>query len=122
MTDCIQVMTTVERQEDAEKIARILVEGRLAACVQVIGPATSTYHWQGSIQRSREWLCLIKSRASLYGEIEEAIRKAHPYQVPEVLALPIVAGSKSYLEWIERETSGRPRDGTSHGGQGDAAS
>lgn len=103
----IQVMTTVERQEDAEQIARTLVENRLAACVQVLGPIASTYHWQGSIESSREWLCLAKSRASLYAQIEEAIRKVHPYQVPEILALPIVAGSQSYLQWIDQETAGK---------------
>ena len=107
MTDYIQVVTTVERQEDAETIARTLVEARLAACVQVLGPIASTYHWQGSIENSREWLCAAKSRASLYARIEEAIRKVHPYQVPEILALPIVAGSESYLRWIDQETAGK---------------
>ena len=110
MADYIQVMTTVERQEDAEKIARTLVEGRLAACVQVLGPVASTYHWQGSIESSREWLCLAKSRAGLYAQIEEAIRKVHPYQVPEIIALPILAGSRSYLEWIEQEARPRTQD------------
>jgi periplasmic divalent cation tolerance protein len=107
MTDFIQVITTVERQEDAEKIARSLVEGCLAACVQVLGPVTSTYHWQGSIQSSREWICLIKTRADLCTQIEEAIRKIHPYEVPEILAVPILAGSKSYLEWMEKEVRGK---------------
>ena len=111
MTDFIQLVTTVERQEDAEKIARALVESRLAACVQVLGPATSTYHWQGSIQSSREWLCLVKTRADLYAQIEEAIRKIHPYEVPEILAVPIVAGSKSYLEWMEKEVRGKADGG-----------
>ena len=105
--DYIQVMTTVERQEDAERIARTLVENRLAACVQVLGPIASTYHWQGSIESSQEWLCLAKSRASLYARIEEAIRKVHPYEVPEIVAVPIVAGAKSYLQWIDEETAGK---------------
>jgi len=107
MSDYVQVLTVVERQEDAERIARSLVEARLAACVQVLGPVTSTYRWQGSIETSREWLCLAKSRAELYPQIEEAIRQIHPYQVPEILAVPILAGSASYLEWLERETGNR---------------
>ena len=105
MSDYIQVTTTLERQEDAERIARTLVECRLAACVQVLGPIASTYHWQGSLETTREWLCLIKSRAGLYAQIEEAIRKAHPYQVPEIVAVPIVAGSQSYLEWLDENVS-----------------
>lgn len=104
MSDWIQVTTTVECQDDAEKIARLLVERRLAACVQVVGPITSTYRWQGSIETSREWQCLAKSRGSLYPQIEEAIRQLHPYQVPEILALPIVAGSGSYLAWLDEQT------------------
>ena len=106
MTDYIQVVTTTERKEDAESIARSLVERRLAACVQVAGPITSTYRWEGKIETSQEWQCWAKSRRQRYEEIEEAIRRLHPYKVPEILALPILAGSHSYLTWLDEEVKG----------------
>jgi periplasmic divalent cation tolerance protein len=103
MTNYIQVLTTTERKEDAERIARALVEARLAACVQIVGPITSTYRWQGAIESAEEWQCLAKSRQDLFARIDEAIRGIHPYEVPEILALPIAAGSSAYLEWLETE-------------------
>ena len=103
MTDYIQVLTTTERKEDAQAIARSLVQRRLAACVQVVGPITSTYHWQGKIETSQEWQCWAKSRWGLYEEIERAIRQLHPYEVPEILALPILAAGESYLAWLDAE-------------------
>lgn len=106
MSDYIQVVTTTERKEDAERIARALVEARLAACVQVLGPITSTYRWKGAIHASREWQCVAKSRLDLYARLEETIRGAHPYEVPEILALPITAGSQGYLEWLDGELTG----------------
>ncbi len=101
MPEYLQVMTTVATREVADQIAASLVEQRLAACVQVIGPITSTYRWQGAVQTSQEWLCLAKSRRDLYRRLEEAIRRVHPYQVPEILAIPVVAGSPSYLAWLD---------------------
>jgi len=103
MPEYIQVVTTTASREDAERIARVLVEERLAACVQVIGPISSMYRWQGAIETSQEWLCLAKSRRELYDAIEKAIRRAHPYQVPEILAVPVVAGSADYLAWLDQE-------------------
>jgi periplasmic divalent cation tolerance protein len=103
MTDTIQVITTTETKADAQAIARALLEKRLAACVQVIGPITSTYWWQGEIETAEEWLCVIKSRRDLYEPLEETIREVHPYDVPEILAVPVVAGSKDYLDWLDGE-------------------
>ena len=103
MTDTIQVITTTETKADAQAIARALVEKRLAACVQIIGPITSTYWWQGEIETAEEWLCLIKSRRDLYEALEEAIQEVHPYEVPEILAVPVVAGGRDYLEWLDGE-------------------
>ena len=103
MTDYIEVVTTTERKEDAERIARALVEARLAACVQIRGPITSTYRWKGAIETAEEWQCVAKSRADLFAQIDEAIRGIHPYEVPEILALPITAGSTAYLKWLEAE-------------------
>ena len=107
MNQYIQVVTTVEKEEDAARIARALVEKRLAACVQVLGPVTSTYRWRGSIETAREWQCWAKSRQALFERIAEAIRQIHPYEVPEILALPIVAGSPDYLAWLESESAGQ---------------
>jgi len=103
MTRIIQVVTTTEHKEEAERIARTLVEKRLAGCVQVLGPITSTYRWQGKIETSQEWQCVAKSRQDLFPQIDEAIRAVHPYDVPEVLAVPVVACSRSYLAWLEGE-------------------
>jgi periplasmic divalent cation tolerance protein len=103
MTETVQVITATETKSDAQAIARTVVEKRLAACVQVIGPITSTYWWQGEIETAEEWLCLIKSRRDLYEALEEAIREVHPYDVPEILAVPVVAGGRDYLDWLDRE-------------------
>ncbi len=104
MTDYIQVVTTTQRKQDAEAIARALVQERLAACVQIVGPITSTYRWQGQIETSEEWQCWAKSRRALYDEIEQAILRLHAYEVPEILAVPVLAGSRSYLAWLDEET------------------
>ncbi len=103
MADYIQVTTTTEHREDADRIARALVDARLAACVQIEGPITSTYRWEGRIQTSPEWRCVVKTRQDLFGQIERAIREIHPYEVPQILAVPIVAGSAAYLDWLNEE-------------------
>jgi periplasmic divalent cation tolerance protein len=108
MTDYVQVVTTTDKQEEAERIVRSLVESRLAACVQVLGPVTSTYRWQGRIETASEWQCWAKTRRDLFEEVEAAIRRIHSYDVPEILAIPIVAGSRPYLDWIDAETDGKP--------------
>jgi len=100
----IQVVTTTARREEAELIARDLVEKRLAACAQVVGPIRSTYRWQGKIESDEEWQCWCKTRGELYARVEEAIRALHPYEVPEILAVPVVAGSERYLAWLDAET------------------
>lgn len=101
----IQVMTATDKREDAERIARSLVEKRLAGCVQIVGPVTSIYHWKGRIETAGEWLCLIKSHKDSYGAIEAAIRSLHPYETPEIIALPMTAGSRDYLDWLRGELS-----------------
>lgn len=103
MSEYIQALTSINSRQGAEKIAQTLVERRLAACVQIIGPITSIYRWQGAIEKAQEWLCLIKSRTELYQEIEAAIRAMHSYEVPEILAVSIIAGSEKYLAWLESE-------------------
>ena len=103
MTDYIQVTTTTENRVDADRIAKSLVEARLAACVQIEGPITSTYRWNGRIETSQEWRCVIKTGRDLFEQIDRAIRKIHPYDVPQILAVPILAGSPAYLDWLEGE-------------------
>jgi periplasmic divalent cation tolerance protein len=103
--NCVQVLTTTETQEDAEALARSAVERRLAACAQVIGPITSIYWWEGSLQTATEWQCLLKTREARFDELRAHLQQAHPYETPEIIATPIVAGSAAYLEWIERETT-----------------
>jgi periplasmic divalent cation tolerance protein len=97
----IQVITTTENRQDAERIAGILVDKKLAGCVQIVGPVTSIYRWKGHIETAEEWQCLIKSRQYLYGDVEKAIKSVHPYEVPEIIAVPIVKGSEDYLEWLD---------------------
>ena len=103
MHDFLQVVTTTETNADAQRIATALVERRLAACVQIIGPMTSTFRWDGKVQTATEWLCVIKTCRDTYEGLEAAIRELHPYEVPEILATPIAAGSRSYLDWLAAE-------------------
>ena len=103
MESYIQVLTTIDKKDDAEKIARAMVERKLAACVQIAGPISSIYRWKGNIESTQEWQCWIKSKAVLYEEIQEAIKSIHPYEVPEIIAIPIVTGSSQYLQWLENE-------------------
>jgi periplasmic divalent cation tolerance protein len=104
MTDYLQVMTAVDNEEDAQNIASAIISQRLAACVQIVGPVNSTFWWNNDVQTSEEWLCLIKTRADLFPELEAVIQQVHPYDVPEIVAVAIVTGAKSYLDWIDRET------------------
>ena len=105
MTDFIQVMTAIGSKEDAQKMANAIIGQRLASCVQIIGPITSTYWWQAAMETAEEWLCLMKTRQDLYERVERAIRENHPYDEPEILAMPVIAGSRTYLEWIVSETT-----------------
>lgn len=100
MSDFIQVTTVIDSEEGAQNIAQTLVKRRLAACVHVAGPVTSTYWWQGKMEVAKEWTCAAKTRQELYDAVEKAIREVHPYDEPEIVALPIVNGSRSYLEWV----------------------
>jgi periplasmic divalent cation tolerance protein len=104
MKSFIQISTTTESKEQAQKIARSLVEQKLAACVQISGPIESTYRWKGKVENAQEWLCLIKTRAAFYRKVEAAIKKLHSYETPEIIAMPIVKGSKEYLNWLNDET------------------
>lgn len=105
MNSYIQVSTTTQAQEDARKIACYLVEQKLAACAQISGPIESTYTWKGKVETAIEWMCLIKTRENLFSKVEAAIKKLHPYETPEIIAVPIVEGSGDYLRWIDDSLS-----------------
>ena len=100
----IQVVTTAASADEARRIATALVEERLAACVQIVGPIESIYRWQGKVETAAEWQCWIKTRRERYDALEATIRRLHSYEVPEILAVPIVAGSEAYLKWLTDET------------------
>jgi len=98
------VMTTTDKRKVADVIAKSLVKRRLAACVQVLGPMTSTFTWKNKLGTGKEWLLLIKSRGSAYKNIEKEIIRLHNYELPEIIQLPISSGSKGYLNWINKMT------------------
>jgi periplasmic divalent cation tolerance protein len=105
MAEYLQVLTTVGSGEEAERISAALVERRLAACVQVLGPISSRYRWQGKIELDSEWICLAKTTAERYPALEAAVRELHSYEQPEIVATAIVAGSAGYLDWIDTALS-----------------
>ena len=103
---CLQVTTTCGSRDEAERIARAAVEERLAACAQVQGPITSIYRWEGRLDQATEWYCHLKTTAARWAALEPRIRSLHSYQVPEIIALPILRGGAEYLSWIEDQVSG----------------
>ena len=100
-TDFIIVLVTTANKEEAEKIAQKLLGDKLIACANIISPITSYFHWAGKIDCAEECLVVMKSRVDLFGALVECVKGLHSYEVPEVLALPIVAGSESYLGWVD---------------------
>ncbi len=106
----IQVVTTTDSREAAERIARSLVHQHLAACVQIDGPLTSIYHWQGQVEEAEEWRLTVKSRTDLFEEVVSAIRGLHAYDVPEIVATQIDLLDMAYRQWLEEETSSAGRD------------
>jgi periplasmic divalent cation tolerance protein len=101
MSDYLEVVTTTASRDEAGRIARGLVESRLAACVQIRGPIESTYRWKGQVETAEEWQCVAKTRRELYSRVEQAIREMHSYEVPEILAVEIAEVSRSYAEWLD---------------------
>ena len=98
------MQTTTDSRAEAVELGRAAVQARLAACAQVAGPVASTYWWEGGIERAEEWLVLLKLPADRYAELAAFIAERHSYDEPEIVALPILAGSASYLSWIQEET------------------
>ncbi|MFI4887712.1 MAG: divalent-cation tolerance protein CutA [Burkholderiales bacterium] len=106
-TDAILVLTSVPDRAVAVALANALLEDRLAACVNIGGRVESIYHWRGRIETGDEVPVAIKTRSALYSNVEGAIRKLHPYDTPEILAIPVVAGDARYLDWLAAETTPR---------------
>lgn len=102
--DVVQLSVAVPSEEVGATVADALLGPRLAACVQVLGPMTSRYWWEGKREESVEWLLLAKTRPELVDRAVEAVRRAHPYDVPEVLAIPVTGGEPAYLRWVADET------------------
>jgi periplasmic divalent cation tolerance protein len=102
----LQVITAIDAEDGAQRLAQSAVEARLAACVQVIGPIRSTYWWKGAIQSTQEWLCLMKTPERQFDALAAHIQANHPYEVPEITATPITYGSRDFLGWIEAEATG----------------
>ena len=109
MTGFIQVITTVGSQDEAARIARVLVERRLAACVQISRPTTSVYRWQGRVEYTEEIVVTFKTSSANVGAVKQAIAELHPYDVPELIITPIIDGGSSYLAWMDEQT--RPNNG-----------
>jgi periplasmic divalent cation tolerance protein len=101
----LMAMTTTDVRADAERLARDLVERRLAACVQVLGPISSTYRWRGAIETAEEWLCLIKTTAARFDALTAWIETNHGYETPELTAVPVDNGSPGYLAWVSKATA-----------------
>lgn len=106
MTNKIVVLSSCGSEEEAERLARRLVEERLAACVSVIPRIRSFYRWQGKIEDSPEYLLAVKTSRELFERLRLVLESAHSYELPEVLALPVVEGSPNYLEWLGKELAG----------------
>ena len=104
MSEHILVLTTVPDKKAGQDIAQVLVEERLAACVTVSGAAQSSYWWKDKISQDQEHILFIKTRGKLYSQVEERILKIHPYEVPEIIALPLIQGHTKYFDWISKET------------------
>jgi periplasmic divalent cation tolerance protein len=103
MTDKIVVFNTCASADEAERLARRLVDERLAACVNVISPVRSFYRWKGNVEDSAEWLLVIKTSRALFALLRAVLESAHSYDLPEVIAIPVVDGSLNYLSWIDQE-------------------
>ena len=98
------VITNAPDRDIALKIARALIERKLAACVNILPECTSVYRWQGKLETATEVPLLIKTRAAIYSEVEAAIKSLHPYELPEIVAVPVERGLPDYLEWVNAET------------------
>ena len=98
------VFTNLPDRASAERLADLLLQQRLAACVNILAPCRSVYRWKGALQHDEEHPMLIKTSAERYGALEQALRQGHPYELPEIIAVPIEQGLPAYLDWVAAET------------------
>ena len=108
--DTLLVLSNLPDREIALEVANRLVERRVAACVNVLAPCTSVYRWQGKLEAASEIPILIKTTAARYPALEQALRELHPYELPEIVAVPIRGGLPGYLAWVAAETESDPQD------------
>jgi len=103
----IMVITTIDDIDKGRRIAKLIIDKKLSACVNIVGPIQSTFVWRGKVEDSKEWLILIKTRKVLYKKLEELIIKIHPYVIPEIIYFEIDGGFDKYLNWILSVTEGK---------------
>lgn len=106
MSDFLLVITNLPDAITAEQMARQIIESQTAACVNQLSPCTSTYRWQGRIETATEIPLLIKTRADVYPRLQALIESTHPYELPEIIAVPLTSGLPAYLDWLQQETTG----------------
>jgi len=104
MSEIIEIVITFDDRETAERVGRIVVEKRLAACAQINGPIKSMYWWKDKMEESEEWVCTFKTRENLYNDLEEEVRLLHPYELPQIVAIGIDRALPGYVEWVKSET------------------
>jgi periplasmic divalent cation tolerance protein len=104
MTEFIIVFITAPNEKEAASISRTIVEERLVACVNIIPSVRSIYRWQGRVEDEQEVLMVVKTKKSLFERLQERVKELHSYEVPEIIGLPLVEGSKEYLDWLGQET------------------
>jgi periplasmic divalent cation tolerance protein len=105
VTDCCQVTTTLPDRALADRVAAELVGQGLAACAQVVGPMSSTYRWEGRVETAEEWYCFLKTTESRLPALRARLRELHPYEVPEIIAVPMLDGDPAYLTWIRESVA-----------------
>ena len=101
------IMVTTSSREEAEKIATTLLERKLIACANILGPVSSRFWWQGKIDLAEEYMIFMKTKRELFDQVADNVKQLHSYEVPEIIALPIVEGAKPYLEWINSSLTGK---------------
>ncbi|MBA3345243.1 MAG: divalent-cation tolerance protein CutA [Gemmatimonadales bacterium] len=105
VTGCCQVTTTLPERHLADQVAAHLVDERLAACTQIVGPVASTFRWEGRVETATEWYCHLKTTDERLPALQSRIRELHPYRVPEIIAVPIIGGDEGYLRWIRESVA-----------------
>jgi len=107
MNKYIVVLVTTADKEEAQRISQILLENKKAACINIIPNVNSSYWWEGKIEKEKEYLLIVKTTGTMFDELVKLVRECHSYKVPEIIAIPIIAGNPDYLNWIDETIQGR---------------